>query len=59
MIKEVKNGVAIVKFKFEKINDAETKLVFDHTGFPDEHRDHLDQGWNDRYWEPIKKYLDA
>ena len=50
---------SIVKFEFEKIIDTETKLIFDHTGFPEEHRDHLDQGWHDRYWEPLKKYLNA
>jgi len=50
---------SIVKFEFEKINDSETKLIFDHTGFPEEHRDHLDQGWHDRYWYPLKKYLNA
>lgn len=50
---------SIVKFEFEKINNTETKLIFDHTGFPEEHQDHLDQGWHDRYWEPLKKYLNA
>ena len=50
---------SIVKFEFEVVNDSETKLVFDHTGFPDEHRDHLDEGWYERYWQPIKNYLNA
>ncbi|HEX9758472.1 MAG TPA: SRPBCC domain-containing protein [Nitrospiria bacterium] len=50
---------SIVKFEFEKINDRETKLVFDHTGFPEEHKGHLEQGWNERYWEPLKKYLET
>ncbi len=48
---------SIVKFEFEVISGSETKLLFDHTGFPDEHRDHLDQGWHDRYWQPLIKYL--
>ena len=50
---------SIVKFEFEVENDSETKLVFDHTGFPDEHRDHLDEGWHERYWQPMKSYLNA
>ncbi|GBF28704.1 hypothetical protein MnTg03_00264 [bacterium MnTg03] len=50
---------SIVKFEFEVINDSETKLVFDHAGFPDEHRDHLDEGWHERYWQPMKNYLNA
>jgi activator of HSP90 ATPase len=50
---------SIVKFELEAVTDAETKLVFDHTGFPDEHRDSLDEGWHDRYWKPMKSYLKA
>jgi len=50
---------SIVKFELEEISDTETKLVFDHTGFPEEHKAHLEQGWHERYWEPMKKYLEA
>ena len=50
---------SIVKFEFEVVNDSETNLVFDHAGFPDEHRDHLDEGWHERYWQPMKSYLNA
>jgi activator of HSP90 ATPase len=50
---------SIVKFEFEVVNDSETRLVFDHAGFPDEHRDHLDEGWHERYWQPMKSYLNA
>ena len=48
---------SIVKFELETVSESETKLIFDHTGFPEEHRDHLDQGWHDRYWQPLKDYL--
>ncbi len=48
---------SIVKFEFDEKSDSETKLVFDHTGFPEEHRAHLEQGWHDMYWEPIRKHL--
>lgn len=48
---------SIVKFVIEKTNNEAAVLVFDHTGFPEEHREHLSHGWNERYWEPLKKYL--
>ena len=50
---------SIVKFEFEALSDSETNLIFDHTGFPDEHRDHLDKGWHDRYWQPLINYVNA
>lgn len=34
-----------------------TTLILDHTGFPEGHFDHLNQGWPPRYWNPLKKYL--
>lgn len=34
-----------------------TKLVFDHTGFPPDQRDHLAEGWKVNYWEPLEKYF--
>lgn len=50
---------SIVKFELEKLKEKETKLIFDHTGFPEEHREHLEQGWHERYWAPLKDYLNA
>ncbi|MEH6605174.1 MAG: SRPBCC domain-containing protein [Pseudomonadales bacterium] len=50
---------SIVKFDLEEISGSETKLVFDHTGFPEEHRAHLEQGWHNKYWEPMRKYLEV
>jgi activator of HSP90 ATPase len=35
-----------------------TRLTLDHTGFPEGLYDHLAFGWNTRYWEPLKKYLE-
>jgi activator of HSP90 ATPase len=44
--------------KFElKAQGTETRLVFDHTGFPAADREHLDGGWHKMYWEPLQKYL--
>lgn len=34
-----------------------TKLIFDHTGFPPDQRDHLAEGWKANYWEPLEKYF--
>lgn len=36
---------------------SETKLVFDHTGFPKGDADHLLEGWNGNYWQPLAKFL--
>ena len=48
---------SIIKLEFVELNESETKLIFDHWGFPQEHREHLESGWHERYWEPLKKYL--
>jgi activator of HSP90 ATPase len=34
-----------------------TKLVFDHTGFPNGQAEHLAEGWRTNYWEPLAKFL--
>ena len=34
-----------------------TLLTFDHTGFPSELAEHLEVGWVDHYWNPLRKYL--
>jgi activator of HSP90 ATPase len=47
---------SIVKFELKK-KDSQTTLVLDHTGFPEGNFGHLDSGWYERYWEPLKKYL--
>jgi len=36
---------------------SSTKLVFDHTGFPQGAAGHLAPGWWSHYWEPLQKYL--
>jgi uncharacterized protein YndB with AHSA1/START domain len=40
-----------------KEQGEQTKLVFDHTGFPNGDAEHLLEGWNTNYWEPLRKYL--
>jgi len=34
-----------------------TKIVFDHTGFPNGQAEHLAAGWKGNYWEPLEKFL--
>ena len=36
---------------------AETKIKFDHTGFPKGQAEHLAEGWRVNYWEPLAKFL--
>ena len=45
---------SIVRFEL-KPRDADTNLAFDHIGFPSGDFDHLDWGWKNHYWEPLKK----
>ena len=47
---------SVVRFQLNE-QGAETKLVFDHTGFPDGAAAHLAPGWWSHYWEPLQKYL--
>jgi activator of HSP90 ATPase len=47
---------SVVKFEL-KGQGAETKIILDHTGFPEGLFSSLDSGWYERYWEPLKKYL--
>lgn len=34
-----------------------TELVLHHDAFPEGAREHLDKGWNQMYWEPMRAYL--
>jgi uncharacterized protein YndB with AHSA1/START domain len=47
---------SVVRFDLEA-RGGETRLVFDHTGFPEEQRPHLEGGWQKMYWEPLRAYL--
>ncbi|HEY3250306.1 MAG TPA: SRPBCC family protein [Ignavibacteria bacterium] len=35
-----------------------TKLLFFHTGIPEEHYESIKKGWVEHYWDPIKKMLE-
>jgi activator of HSP90 ATPase len=47
---------SLVEFEL-KPQGSGTKLILDHTGFPEGHYDHLNAGWYSHYWEPLKKFL--
>lgn len=34
-----------------------TRIKFDHTGFPIEKAEHLEDGWREHYWTTLQKYL--
>jgi activator of HSP90 ATPase len=54
---EFAEGVySLVKFEL-KPEGSGTKIVLDHTGFPEGHFDHLDIGWHSHYWDPLRKFL--
>jgi activator of HSP90 ATPase len=47
---------SIVRFALSP-SGSQTKLVFDHTGFPAGEAESLNHGWHLNYWEPLAKYL--
>jgi uncharacterized protein YndB with AHSA1/START domain len=34
-----------------------TKVVLEHSGFPEAQAEHLAAGWSANYWEPLTKYF--
>ena len=47
---------SLVKFEL-KPEDGQTRLVLDHSGFPEDQREHLESGWKAKYFEPLANYL--
>jgi len=47
---------SIARFQLVE-QDAGTKIVFDHTGFPSGQAQHLAEGWQVNYWDPLRKLL--
>jgi activator of HSP90 ATPase len=44
--------------KFELVEQGSgTKIIFDHTGFPQGEAEVLASGWKSHYWEPLEKLL--
>jgi activator of HSP90 ATPase len=49
---------SVVHFEFSE-QGKQTRLVFDHTGFPAGAGDHLAIGWKLNYWDPLDKILSS
>ena len=47
---------SIAKFELQPEGSG-TRVIFDHTGFPPDERDHLEGGWQANYWEPLRKHF--
>ena len=47
---------SIVRFEIAP-NGSGAKITFDHSGFPEEMRPHLEAGWSKMYWEPLQAHL--
>jgi activator of HSP90 ATPase len=44
--------------RFELVEQGSgTKIIFDHTGFPNGEAESLASGWKAHYWEPLEKLL--
>ena len=57
-VKNWEPGVySIVRFELKREGSG-TRLVFHHDGFPQENRAHLESGWKENDWEPLKNFLD-
>ena len=50
-----RDGVySVVRIELQKAGDS-TRVLLDHSGFPEEMHEHLGAGWHRMYWEPLKK----
>ena len=49
---------SIARFELKE-QGPQTRLVFDHIGFPSGKAEHLAAGWKSNYWEPLQKYFAA
>ena len=47
---------SIVTFELTE-QGSNTKILFDHIGFPEGKAQQLADGWTANYWEPLRKYL--
>lgn len=47
----------MLRMKFEADNDG-TRVTLDQTGCPEEMTDHLAEGWEARYWKPLRTYFE-
>jgi activator of HSP90 ATPase len=44
--------------RFELVAEGkQTRVIFDHTGFPASQAEHLEAGWHENYWDALRKHL--
>lgn len=48
-----------VTIEFLPHTTNQTKIVFKHSGVPQENVKDIEQGWNDFYWTPMQKYFSS
>jgi activator of HSP90 ATPase len=53
-----KGVYSIVKFELVARGSG-TRILFDHAGFTADQWEGLSSGWQEHYWEPLHKYLNA
>jgi activator of HSP90 ATPase len=47
---------SIVRFELRN-HGPQTRVLLDHTGFPEGTYDSLYAGWKTRYWDPLARYM--
>ena len=47
---------SIVRFVLHE-QGSDTKIIFDHTGFPQGTAEHLATGWKEHYWDGLAQYF--
>jgi uncharacterized protein YndB with AHSA1/START domain len=52
----VPGDYSIARFELKE-QGSDTKIVFDHTGFPKGQAEHLADGWKQHYWGPLAEYF--
>jgi activator of HSP90 ATPase len=47
---------SIVSVSLQKAG-TDTKVTLDHAGFPEDAANHLEAGWHQMYWDPLKAHF--
>lgn len=47
---------SIARFELKE-QGSDTKIIFDHTGFPKGQAEHLADGWKQHYWGPLAEFF--
>lgn len=48
-----------ITLEFTPTEHNQTKLIFTQTGVPEEHVKDIEEGWENFYWKPMKKYFSS